>query len=1012
MADEKWQQVREVFDSALRRKPEERRKFVIETCGEDKLLLTEVESLLSSLDSAEGFMETPAVAKVADVIEVETKKLESGKCFGHYEIVRQIGTGGMGEVYLAEDKKLDRKVALKILNEKFSRDGSNLNRFIQEAKAASALNHPNILTIYEFGEAEDAQFIVSEFIKGKTLREIFKEKTLKLSEVLDISVQITNALCTAHEAHLVHRDIKPENIMIRPDGYVKVLDFGLAKLIEQKNKSILGLEDSTVKQNQTAKGVILGTINYMSPEQAKGERVDERTDIFSFGVVIYEMMAGRTPFAGDSVSETFANLINAEPQPLSRFASNVPDELQRIVAKMIRKNKGERYQMMKDVLADLKDLRENLSFDEKLERSHQPVSENETAVLQATTGGANLQTAETQYSLSQTIKRHKPLAAFALVALLVGVIGLGYYFFSTGKTAVGDKKSIAVLPSKPINTMNRGEIYEVGIADSLINQLSSMKGFIVRPLSATRQYADIAQDPIAAGREQQVDYVLASNYQLAGGKIKVTSQLFNVANGQIEETYKSELVGVIGLGYYFFSTGKTAVGDKKSIAVLPSKPINTMNRGEIYEVGIADSLINQLSSMKGFIVRPLSATRQYADIAQDPIAAGREQQVDYVLASNYQLAGGKIKVTSQLFNVANGQIEETYKSEKDAGDVFAMQDAVADEIGRLLLARFATTSTGPAAKRGTTNEEAYRFYLQGMFLLDRSTAKQKAVEALEQSVRLDPNYAQGWAGLAVAHGLIAYSVNADLGEEYQKSVEAINKALSLDPDVSEAYTALCEIKYQYEWDFAGAGRACQRALELNHNSSLAHNNYARFLISYQQRHDEAIAEIKTAIDLDPTSFHNQRVYANTLYFSRRYDEAVAQYKRLMQMNEENDPTYQWLIRTLEMQGKEAEAFEWLMKSPSMQKKDEATIQLFKTVYQTSGWAGVLRERDKTSGEGNFFRRAGWNARLGDKDKAFEYLEKAYQQRNPLLYLLQVEPPLDPLRDDPRFDELVKRVGLK
>jgi tetratricopeptide (TPR) repeat protein len=299
-----------------------------------------------------------------------------------------------------------------------------------------------------------------------------------------------------------------------------------------------------------------------------------------------------------------------------------------------------------------------------------------------------------------------------------------------------------------------------------------------------------------------------------------------------------------------------------------------------------------------------------------------------------------------------------------------------------------------------------------MFLLDRSTARQKAVEALEQSVRLDPNYAQGWAGLAVAHGLIAYTANANIGEEYQKSIEAINKALSLDPNVSEAYTALCETKYQYEWDFAGAERACQRALELNHNSSLAHNNYARFLISYQQRHDEAIAEIKTAIDLDPTSFHNQRVYANTLYLSRRYDEAIAQYKRLMQMNEENDFTYQWLIRTLEMQGKEAEAFEWLMKSPSMQKKDDKTIQLFKTAYQTSGWAGVLRERDKTSGEGNFFRRAGWNARLGDKDKAFEYLEKAYQQRNPLLSLLQVEPTFDPLRDDPRFDELVRRVGLK
>ncbi|MCA1624000.1 MAG: serine/threonine protein kinase, partial [Acidobacteria bacterium] len=281
MADNNWQKVREIFDSALRRKPEERQNYLVEVCGADKTLLAEVQSLLSSLDSADSFMETPAVAKVADVIEAETRKLEQGKCFGHYEIIKQIGTGGMGEVYLAKDKKLGRQVAVKILNEKFNGDEANLQRFTREAKAASALDHPNILVIHEIGESEEAHYIVSEFIKGKTLREILRQTSLKLSEILDISIQIASALATAHEASLVHRDIKPENIMLRPDGYAKVLDFGLAKLVEQKNKSLLGLEDSTVRQNQTAEGVILGTVNYMSPEQAKGERVDERTDIFS-----------------------------------------------------------------------------------------------------------------------------------------------------------------------------------------------------------------------------------------------------------------------------------------------------------------------------------------------------------------------------------------------------------------------------------------------------------------------------------------------------------------------------------------------------------------------------------------------------------------------------------------------------------------------------------------------------------------------------------------------------------
>ncbi len=207
-------------------------------------------------------METPLVSEVAMVVKAETKRIEKGKCFGHYEIVKMIGVGGMGEVYLAQDKKLNRPVAIKILNDKFAKHESNLQRFTQEAKAASALNHPNILVIYEIGEAEETSYIVSEFIEGKTLRDHFKVSPMKLSEVLDISIQIANALTAAHTAHIVHRDLKPENIMIRPDGYVKILDFGLAKLVEQK---AIGFENATVKQNETAKGIILGTINYMKP---------------------------------------------------------------------------------------------------------------------------------------------------------------------------------------------------------------------------------------------------------------------------------------------------------------------------------------------------------------------------------------------------------------------------------------------------------------------------------------------------------------------------------------------------------------------------------------------------------------------------------------------------------------------------------------------------------------------------------------------------------------------------
>jgi DNA-binding winged helix-turn-helix (wHTH) protein/TolB-like protein/Tfp pilus assembly protein PilF len=474
------------------------------------------------------------------------------------------------------------------------------------------------------------------------------------------------------------------------------------------------------------------------------------------------------------------------------------------------------------------------------------------------------------------------------------------------------------------------------------------------------------------------------------------------------------LAGVFVLGYYFFSQKNAAVDDKKSIAVLPLKPINTANRDDIYEIGIADSLIHRLSSMKGFVIRPLNAIRKYADIEQDPIAAGREQKVDYILASNYQLANGKIRVTAQLFNVANGQIEDTYKIEKDAGDVFAMQDAIAGEIGNIFLARFATTESSPVAKRGTINEEAYRLYLQGMYLCDKRNLAdaRKAVEVLEQAVRLDPNYALAWAGKAYAHRVVGnHGRSINTHEEYQKSIAAINKALALDESLSEVHSALCDNKMYYEYDFNGAERECKRAIELDPDSSLAHQVFSRYLNS-RGRFDEAIAEIKTAIDLEPTSFHNQRNLGVSLYFARRYEEAVAQYKRVIAMDKDFASTYMWLSFALEMQGNESENFEWFMKTPDMQNADEETVQAFQTAFQTSGWQGVLRERVKKFERSNepYFQGAAYNAQIGNKDKAFEYLEKSYQRRELWMANLQVEPRLASLRNDQRFDELVRLVG--
>lgn len=295
----------------------------------------------------------------------------------------------MGEVFLARDTKLDRRVAIKFLNERFSKDEALLNRFIQEAKAASALNHPNILTVYEIGEQDGRHYMSSEFIDGKTLRERMNSR-LSFDEILSIVIQTAEALSAAHQNGIVHRDIKPENIMVRADGYVKVLDFGLAKLTEINHTDG---EEQTRKLVKTNPGVVMGTVTYMSPEQARGKPTDARSDVFSFGVVLYEMLTGNVPFAGETVTDVLSAIISSEPQPIASLAPHLPRELQRIVQKTLRKKRDLRYQTTRDLLVDLKDLRDELQIEAKLEQTavpNKPDSGQISAPRHSTSSGGGL----------------------------------------------------------------------------------------------------------------------------------------------------------------------------------------------------------------------------------------------------------------------------------------------------------------------------------------------------------------------------------------------------------------------------------------------------------------------------------------------------------------------------------------------------------------------------------------------------------------------------------------------
>jgi serine/threonine protein kinase len=358
MTPERYRQIDQVFQAALGLKPEERAGYLDEACSGDEKLRQEVESLITSDQGGLSFIDQPAFEMGARVLASDEPALSAGDLIDRYEVVSLLGSGGMGEVYLAHDQKLNRKIALKLLPTHFTTNEGRLHRFQQEARAASALNHPNIITIHEIGEVENRNFIATEFVDGETLRQRMKRGPLSHNESLDIAIQVCSALASAHNAGIVHRDIKPENIMLRRDGYVKVLDFGLAKLTEQPEQTT---KVDAADNVDLSSGLLMGTVKYMSPEQAQGEPVDQRSDIFSLGVVLYEMVTGQLPFDGKTTSDLLSAITTEEPLPLKPYAPGTVDQLQGVITRALSKTKDLRYQTAEELLDELKKLKEGSS---------------------------------------------------------------------------------------------------------------------------------------------------------------------------------------------------------------------------------------------------------------------------------------------------------------------------------------------------------------------------------------------------------------------------------------------------------------------------------------------------------------------------------------------------------------------------------------------------------------------------------------------------------------------------
>ena len=512
MKNERWQQVESLYHATLEKDPRERSAFLVHACDGDETLRREVESLLAFDAHAEQFIESPALEVAVKMMADESSKsIAAGDRFNQYRILSQLGAGGMGEVYLAEDTSLRRKVALKFLPVVLTKDKAHLRRFEVEARAVAALSHPNVCTIHEVIETEDGRHcIVMEYIAGMTLRERMLNGRISINEALEIAIQIASALSSAHNEGIVHRDIKPENVMLREDGYVKVLDFGLAKLAETTPDSADSAAETRSIEVKTLPGVLMGTVAYMSPEQARGLPVDVRTDVWSLGVVLYEMVAGRQPFQGPTPTDVIIGIAEREPTPLAEFAPEA-SQLEQVIAQTLAKDRNDRYGTASEALVDLKNLKRELEL------------------------GTDLNTTRRLKHVARPPSRTRTLALLGVAAVVIAAVVFTIWFARNlrAPATAPQIKSLAVLPLENLSGDASQDYFAEGMTETLIAGLAKVVELRVTARTSVVQYKGSPKSLKQIAQELNVDAVAEGSVQRSGDKVRVTVRLIDAATEKL-----------------------------------------------------------------------------------------------------------------------------------------------------------------------------------------------------------------------------------------------------------------------------------------------------------------------------------------------------------------------------------------------------------------------------------------------------------------------------------------------
>jgi serine/threonine protein kinase/Tfp pilus assembly protein PilF len=498
---ERWQQVKAHFRSALEQKAEDRAGFLERACAGDDDLRREVELLLASYEESDSAIETAVAEAAARLLSDDRPESLVGQRLGHYEVTALLGEGGMGTVYQATDGRLGRKVALKLMPPDFTRDADRLERFEREARLTSSLNHPSILTVYEVGEENGVHFIAAELVEGETLRERMTGAPMEIGDLLAVAEQVASALATAHEAGIMHRDVKPENVMVRRDSLVKVLDFGLAKLIEPRAADVAAMAHGVVK---TGPGVVMGTVPYMSPEQVLGRDVDHRSDLFSLGVLLYEMATGRPPFAGPTAGETADRILHAPLEAMAHVNPEVPAELERVVKRCLEKERDRRYGSARELLVDLTNLKRDLEV------------------------GATATATEGRGPRRRPSLLGRRLAASAAVAL-AAALGYTLLFQGAATEVAPEITSVAVLPLANLTGDPAEEYFADAMTESVISNLGQIRALRVTSRTSVMRYKGSSKSLPEIARELDVDAVVEGTVQRAGGRVRVTAQLIHAA---------------------------------------------------------------------------------------------------------------------------------------------------------------------------------------------------------------------------------------------------------------------------------------------------------------------------------------------------------------------------------------------------------------------------------------------------------------------------------------------------